>query len=165
MALLDFIIGQLPKQTFVIASGVTVDGSFACNGSGIIIGRIDGDISIDGKITVTKEGVINGNVKTVELVVKGSITGNIYCEGKIILSAGAYIQGNILAGEIEIEKNAIIDGIVDKLADKNSIDIKDFINGLTKPTNLVVVPNTEIAIKSTPPPEDIPVEKASETWF
>lgn len=100
---------------FHIPGNMTVTGSLYSNNSGTISGVIDGDIVVDGKLTVKKEGIINGDISVSNMVVSGKITGNITCSGKLILKSSANVIGNIRTQEIYIEKDALVDGVIIKI--------------------------------------------------
>ena len=93
---------------------MTVTGTFTADVPGQIAGAVNGDLLINGRLVILKNGVVHGNVTAEELEILGSVTGDIQCGGKMILQNDCFVKGNISTKEIHIEKDAILDGIITK---------------------------------------------------
>lgn len=127
-------------------------GSLHSDADGIIVGTVNGNVNINGKLFIKKEAIVNGDVTASYIVVSGKIMGDIICRGKLILKSSANIKGSVHTLEIQIEKDAVVDGIISKTS--------EYIYGSTE-VEIDAIENlaqNSLAkkIKAEPPPE---------TWF
>ena len=99
------------NKGFYIPPGIEVNGNFASEKEGGIAGIINGDVTVNAKLTVEKQGIINGEIRVKDIIVKGKVNGNIHCEGKIITLKDAVVSGNIYAAEAVIDKFSIVKGV------------------------------------------------------
>lgn len=116
---------ELPKETAnhdtgsatmedvgVIAAGMTVAGDIISEGSVEIIGCVNGNVDIQGKLSI--KGFITGNAKAPEICAEGArINGEIISDGLVRIGDSCVVIGNIYAA------SAVIAGAV-----KGDIDVK-----------------------------------------
>lgn len=103
---------QVLDETAVITQGMQICGDVMSEGSLDVIGAIEGNIDILGKLNIT--GHINGNSKAAEIYAEGAkINGEIVSEGAVKIGDSSVIIGNITA------KSAAIAGAV-----KGDIDVQ-----------------------------------------
>lgn len=103
---------QASDETAVITEGMQIHGDVISEGSVDVIGTVDGNIEILGKLNIT--GHINGNSKAAEIYAEGAkINGEIVSEGTVKIGDSSVIIGNITA------KSAAIAGAV-----KGDIDVQ-----------------------------------------
>lgn len=108
----SFTSRNVSDETAIITMGMTITGDMVSEGSADIIGCVNGNIDILGKLNVT--GYINGNSKAAEIYAEGAkINGEIISEGAVKIGASSVIIGNITA------TSAAIAGAV-----KGDIDVK-----------------------------------------
>lgn len=99
-------------ETALITAGMIITGDIASEGSMDIVGTINGNIDILGKLNIT--GYVTGNSKAAEIFAEGAkINGEIISEGSVKIGASSVIIGNITA------TSAAIAGAV-----KGDIDVK-----------------------------------------
>lgn len=110
----NILSGANRKESFYIPKEMNIIGSFKADTSGQIAGTITGDILVKDKLVILKEGVVNGDISSEELIVYGKIYGDIRRCDKMTVRSGAMIMGNINTNEIHIEKDAVIEGIITK---------------------------------------------------
>lgn len=72
----------------------------------IVSGIFEGDIRIQGELTVEKEAVIRGRVSAERVVVKGKVYGDIQALKEVDLFAGAELRGDVKAFSLSIRKGA-----------------------------------------------------------
>ena len=105
-------------ETAVITAGMTITGDMISEGSVDIIGCINGNINICGKLNVT--GHINGNSKAAEIFAEGAkINGQVVSDGAVKIGASSVIIGDITAssaaiagavkGDIDVRGPVILD--------------------------------------------------------
>lgn len=102
------------KESFFIPKEMVITGSVDTEMPGQVAGVINGNVFVKNKVIILKEGVINGDISAEELLVYGRINGDVLCSGKMLIQNGAVIKGNIITSEIHIEKDTIIEGVINK---------------------------------------------------
>ncbi|WP_303182022.1 polymer-forming cytoskeletal protein [uncultured Butyricimonas sp.] len=70
-----------------------------------------GDIVTTGRVVVSKDARIEGNIKCASALISGNVKGNIVALENLALKIPAHIKGNILTKKIYIEPGVIIDGM------------------------------------------------------
>ena len=99
-------------ETSIITAGMVIAGDVSSEGNMEVIGTINGDIDILGKLNVT--GYITGNSKAAEIYAEGAkINGEVVSEGAVKIGSSSVVIGNITAS------SAVIAGAV-----KGDIDVK-----------------------------------------
>ena len=101
----------LSDEVAVITAGMKITGDVVSDGSMDVVGAVQGNIDIMGKLNVT--GEIIGNSKAAEFYAENAkITGEVRSEGSIKIGQSSVIIGNIFAN------SAVIAGAV-----KGDIDV------------------------------------------
>ena len=97
----------------MIGKGVTLRGDIDFNGGmhidGDIIGNLEGH-SEHSRLTLSREGKINGNITVCEAEINGTIVGDVHASGSVILHPQSHVTGNVYYGKIEIRSGARISG-------------------------------------------------------
>ena len=73
-------------------------------------GKIEGEISSDGNLTVGENARIKAEIKTATVIVYGKVHGNITATDRVELKASAEVVGDIKAKTLSIEAGAIFVG-------------------------------------------------------
>lgn len=98
-------------ETSTVTEGMTINGDVVSEGSLDLVGSVNGNIDILGKLNVT--GYIFGNSKAAEIYADNAkINGEVVSEGAVKIGASSVIIGNISAA------SAVIAGAV-----KGDIDV------------------------------------------
>jgi len=97
-------------ETTIIGAGTVVEGLLKATASTRIDGTVNGDISSEGIIVVAGEGVVNGNIKAVDVKISGTVKGNITTSGKIELVSSGKLIGDICTGSLSIDETAVFQG-------------------------------------------------------
>lgn len=95
--------------TTLISEGSVVDGSLHAKAFARIDGHIKGNVDISEGLILGKEGIIDGNVTTKEMVVHGTVNGNITVNTIEIASTGK-ITGDIITGTLSVETGGVYNG-------------------------------------------------------
>jgi cytoskeletal protein CcmA (bactofilin family) len=101
------------KESFFLSKEMVITGAVKAEAPGQIAGIINGEVVVNNKLVILKEGIILGDVAADELLVYGRIDGDVKCTN-LIIQSGALIKGNITTITIHIEKDAIIEGNIVK---------------------------------------------------
>ena len=96
-----------------IKHGSIVTGNMKSEHSIRVDGSITGDLISSEKIIVGGHGQVGGNIKGTDITIEGTVIGDVLADGVLHLSPAAKIQGRIFSKEIEIEKGAEVNGLVD----------------------------------------------------
>lgn len=99
-------------ETAIVTAGMRVKGDILSNGSLDVIGEVQGNVQVVGKLNIT--GKVVGHSKAEEVFADAArITGDILSDGTVKIGAGSVVKGNIEA------TSAVIAGAV-----KGTIDVK-----------------------------------------
>lgn len=94
----------------VLSSDVEIKGTVKFANDLVVDGKIEGEISSDGNLTVGENARIKAEVKTATIVVYGKVHGNLTATDRIELKASAEVVGDIKAKTLSIEPGAIFVG-------------------------------------------------------
>lgn len=105
----------------IISEGTKLKGNINSSSDIRISGTVDGEAISKGKIIVTENGSVLGNISFVDADVAGKIEGDVRVSNKLVLRQTAVIDGNIYTKTIIVEEGAQINGAVKMGADVKSI--------------------------------------------
>ena len=105
-------------ETAVVTEGMTITGDIISEGSMELIGTVNGNLEILGKLNIT--GIIQGDSKAAEIFAEGAkITGEVHSQGSVKIGQSSVVIGNIQAssaviagavkGDIDVQGPVILD--------------------------------------------------------
>ena len=94
----------------ILSSDVEIKGSLKFSNDLIIDGKIDGEVSSDGSLTVGENAFVVGEIRTKSVVIFGRVQGNITVSERCELKSNAVLEGDIVAGTLSIEEGATFMG-------------------------------------------------------
>ncbi|MES2707250.1 MAG: polymer-forming cytoskeletal protein [Verrucomicrobiota bacterium] len=94
----------------ILSSDVEIKGSLKFSNDLIIDGRIEGEVTSDGSLTVGENALVIGEIRTKSVIVFGKVQGNITVTERCELKANAIQEGDIVAGTMSIEEGASFSG-------------------------------------------------------
>jgi cytoskeletal protein CcmA (bactofilin family) len=94
----------------VLSSDVEIKGTVKFTNDLVVDGKIEGEITSDGNLTVGENARIKAEVKTATVVVYGKVHGNLTATDRVELKASAEVVGDIKAKTLSIEPGAIFVG-------------------------------------------------------
>ncbi|RJE75636.1 hypothetical protein CWB96_18830 [Pseudoalteromonas citrea] len=100
----------------LISPNTHVEGNITCEGELQIDGKVTGDLMVNVLI-VGQHGVIVGNIKAHQVLIKGTVDGCIDAD-QVMLEETAKVHGDVLHDTLSIEAGALIEG---KLAHKTEV--------------------------------------------
>ena len=114
----QFTHNEVDDETSVITKGMTITGDIISQGSVDVLGCINGNIDILGKLNIT--GTINGDSKAAEVFADNAkIVGEVISDGSVKVGQSSVIIGNITAtsaviagavkGDIDVQGPVILD--------------------------------------------------------
>ena len=94
----------------VLSSDVEIKGSVKFTNDLVVDGKIEGEITSDGNLTVGENARIKAEIKTATVIVYGKVHGNLTATDRVELKASAEVVGDIKAKTLSIEAGAIFVG-------------------------------------------------------
>lgn len=99
-----------PGQINMIAEGTVLEGTLKATGDVRVSGRIVGKLLVEGKVVVTQEGVIDGELSATSADVAGSVIGEVSVKERLVLKSTAAVDGNVRAARLVVEDGAVFGG-------------------------------------------------------
>ena len=94
----------------VLSSDVEIKGTVKFTNDLVVDGKIEGEVSSEGNLTVGENARIKAEIKTATVVVYGKVHGNITGSERVELKASAEVVGDIKTKTLSIEAGAIFVG-------------------------------------------------------
>jgi cytoskeletal protein CcmA (bactofilin family) len=94
----------------VLSSDVEIKGTVKFTNDLVVDGKIEGEITSDGNLTIGENARIKAEVKTATVIVYGKVHGNLTATERVELKASAEVVGDIKAKTLSIEAGAIFVG-------------------------------------------------------
>ncbi|HVU04132.1 MAG TPA: polymer-forming cytoskeletal protein [Polyangiaceae bacterium] len=94
----------------VIGQSTVVRGNVRGEGSLEIFGRVDGDVSVTGDVTLGENASVRGDVNGARLTIGGTVTGDLRGTEAVVLERTAQVTGDIIAPRLGIEEGALVRG-------------------------------------------------------
>jgi len=99
-----------PLEVCNIASGTTISGDFKAESNIRLEGSIYGSVFCAGRIVMSQNAHIKGDIVCQNIVSEGKVEGNILAKEKAHLFPTAIVEGNIKYTALQIEEGAIFNG-------------------------------------------------------
>src|ERR1700716_852071 len=96
----------------VIGKTTRLRGRVAGAGDLEVHGFVEGDIAVEGDVTIDAHGMVGAGVRGRRLVVRGAVKGDLVGEEAILLEDGARVVGDVRAPRVAIASGALVRGFV-----------------------------------------------------
>ncbi len=94
----------------ILASDVEISGTLKFESELIFDGKLDGEIISEGILTLGKNAMVKGEIKTKAVTLHGTVNGNITVTERCELKASSQLNGDLKAVRIVIEEGATFIG-------------------------------------------------------
>jgi cytoskeletal protein CcmA (bactofilin family) len=101
------------KEACLIGTKVVVKGNISGNQDLVVLGRVEGRIGIDTRLTVEEGGSVAADVDVAEATVKGELRGEVVASKAAVLHTSARMVGSLRAPRIVIEDGARFSGNIE----------------------------------------------------
>lgn len=86
----------------VVAPEITITGKIVGAGHVRIAGRFEGDVHIQGDLTVEQGAKLTGGVRAESVTIAGEVEGNVESAARVELQSTGMINGDIKAGTLTV---------------------------------------------------------------
>jgi len=90
------------RGDLVFTGGLHVEGR--------VVGNVEADTATDAMLTVSEQGVIEGEVRVPSMVLNGTINGDVHARDRIELAARARVNGDVYYNLLEMAIGAEVNG-------------------------------------------------------
>jgi len=101
-----------PSGTTVIGPKARFVGDLSGDEDIVVAGRLEGNVRVSRRVTVSASGEVKGDVHAKSVVVGGRVHGQIRADERAELLASASVQGNVNAPKVVIAEGAQLQGSV-----------------------------------------------------
>lgn len=86
-------------QKMIIPEGVVIEGSLTSSSDTDIGGRIDGNITVEGRLQLGPSALISGNIRAGSCKIEGLVEGKVECSEDLELGPTGRLNADVLAGK------------------------------------------------------------------
>ena len=97
----------------IVASGLVIEGKIQGNGHVRIAGNFNGDIQVDGNLTIDPGAKVTGGVTAKRVTIAGELQGNIDAASSVELAATGVLNGDLKAGSLTVAAGSRMRGKVE----------------------------------------------------
>lgn len=101
------------KIATVVGQQTTISGDVVFSGGLHLDGRINGNVNGEGgasSLVVSREGVIEGDVRVETLILDGTVIGDVYASKHVELATRARVSGTVYYHLLEMAMGAEVNG-------------------------------------------------------
>jgi cytoskeletal protein CcmA (bactofilin family) len=96
----------------IIGPGCKIIGDLKIEGPAEIDGAVDGEIEVEGGLTIKESAVINARIYADYLRIAGRVNGELACRDLLVMANGACVTGNVTSPRVVIEDGVVFEGRV-----------------------------------------------------
>lgn len=97
----------------LIANGITIEGRISGAGDVRVAGQFQGDVHVQGNLTIESGAKITGGVRANTVVIDGELEGNIEGAARVELHETGVLNGNVKAGSFTVAAGSCMRGQVE----------------------------------------------------
>ena len=97
-------------STSLLSRNVVIDGEVLGEENLHVDGNIKGRIQLSGNLFVGASGLVEADVKAINVVIQGKIVGNVTADQQLEIQPSGKLIGDCTAASIDIREGAVFDG-------------------------------------------------------
>ena len=113
----------------ILSADVEIKGSIKFQNELTVDGKVEGEITSSGTLTVGENSEIKGEIKTKSVTVLGKVHGNITVEERCELKSRAVLYGDLKATRLIIEEGATFVGKSEVTPNKVAMRAPEVVRG------------------------------------
>jgi cytoskeletal protein CcmA (bactofilin family) len=90
---------NIKPQRMIVPEGVIIEGSMTSGSETEIAGKIEGDVTVDGRLFLGASALITGNVRSSSCRVEGLVEGKVECSEELELGRTGRLNADALGGK------------------------------------------------------------------
>ena len=98
----------LEASTTVIGEGMALKGELRGEGPVVVLGRFEGDIVVEGTITVGEGGEVDANISASTIVIDGVVRGNLSADTKVEIGPTGALTGSVKSAALSASDGATV---------------------------------------------------------
>jgi cytoskeletal protein CcmA (bactofilin family) len=87
-------------QRMTVPDGVLIEGNMTSGSETEIHGRIEGDVTVEGRLHLGASALVTGNVRATTCLVEGLVEGRMECAQELELGKTGRLNAEVVAGEL-----------------------------------------------------------------
>src|SRR4051812_27520738 len=95
-------VGTREVKESIIAAEITITGKIVGAGHVRIAGKFEGDVHIEGDLTIEQGAKLTGSIRAESVAIAGEVEGNIDSAKKVELLASGVLNGDLKAGTLTV---------------------------------------------------------------
>jgi cytoskeletal protein CcmA (bactofilin family) len=97
----------------VVGRTLFIEGEINSDEEVFIEGKIAGNINVNNRVIVGKNGEVNADIQAREVVIKGKVNGNVKGQNKVEVVPDGVLNGNIVSHRVVLAEGAMFKGNID----------------------------------------------------
>jgi len=94
----------------ILGEGSVYTGTLKVEGGLRVDGTVEGELDVQGTLTVGNDGVVKGEVRVQQGIVGGTVVGTIHASNQLELQNGSRVEGDIYTRSLIIEEGVFFEG-------------------------------------------------------
>jgi cytoskeletal protein CcmA (bactofilin family) len=103
----DYVSANHPNNTDSITSG---RGDLSFSGNLYVTGTYSGKLNVSGRLTITKDARVSGEIAATDLLVEGNLQGSARIAGRAVFFSESFFSGALNAVEAEFHHGCFVSG-------------------------------------------------------
>ena len=96
----------------VISEGDALVGRLEMSGHGRVLGRLEGQITCPGELSIGPEAVVRADIQAKDLTVAGAVTGDVVVSGRLRIAATGRLGGDAHVGSLLVAEGGVHFGLL-----------------------------------------------------
>ncbi len=87
------------SQQMIVPEGVVIDGTLTSASETQISGRIDGDVTVEARLSLEPASVVTGKVRAATCSLRGKVKGRLECTNELVIGESGRLNANAISGK------------------------------------------------------------------